>query len=125
MSSWRVLLGTLSSLSPLVPGGRLRMRSLQLTLYHSWDQVDGTVLVPWDDRCLQVLTWWLDPIWLQGVVSLTQVSPSLDFWSDASNMRWGAHLGPEVTSGRWFPEEASMSFTAKELLAVEKGLLHF
>ena len=39
-------------------------------------------------------------------------------------MGWGAHLGLEVASGQWSPEEASMSINARELLAVEKGL-HF
>ena len=34
-SLWQSLLGMLSSLSHLVPGGRLRMRSLQICLHHS------------------------------------------------------------------------------------------
>ena len=34
---WLSLLGMLSSLAHLVPGGRLRMRSLQLCLNRSWD----------------------------------------------------------------------------------------
>ena len=92
-SSWRVLLGTLSSMPHLVPGGRLRLLSLQLTLHHSWDQVDNFFLVRWDDRCLQDLSWWLDPVRLQEGVSLGQVSPNLDFWSDPSDVGWGAHLG--------------------------------
>ena len=57
VTSWRVLLGTISSLSHLVLGGRLRMQSLQLTLHRSWDQVDDTILVQWDDRLLQDLSW--------------------------------------------------------------------
>ena len=35
---WLSLLGVLSSLAHLVPGGRLRMRSLQLCLHRSWDR---------------------------------------------------------------------------------------
>ena len=121
-SSWRVLLGTLSSLSHLVPGGRLLMWSLQLTLHRSWDQVDDSVLVQWDDWCLQDLSWWLNLVCLQEGVSLGQVSPNLDFCSDVG---WGAHLGQEVASGRWSLEEASLSINSRELLAVERGLLHF
>ena len=45
VSSWRIFLGVLSSLTPLVPGGRLRMRSLQLLLHRLWDQVDDSTLV--------------------------------------------------------------------------------
>ena len=67
----------------------------------------------------------LDPVRLQEGGSLSQVSPNLDFWSDASDVGWGAHLGQEVASGKWSPEEASMSVIARELLAVERGLLHF
>ena len=40
-------------------------------------------------------------------------------------MGWGAHLGPEVVSSLWSPEEVGISINAWELLAVEKGLLHF
>ena len=39
-SLWLSLLGVLSSLAHLVPGGRLRMRSLQLCLHRSWDRQD-------------------------------------------------------------------------------------
>ena len=39
-SLWLSLLGVLSSLAHLVPGGRLRMRSLQLCLHRSWDRLD-------------------------------------------------------------------------------------
>ena len=42
---WRSLLGRLSSLCLLVSGGRLRMRSLQLTLRGLWDFLDESVSV--------------------------------------------------------------------------------
>ena len=101
------------------------MRSLQLTLHRSWDQGDDTVLVQWDNWGLQDLYWWLDPVRLQEGVSLSQVSPNLDFWSDASDVGRGARLDQEVASGRWSLEEASLSIIAREPLAVERGLLHF
>ena len=41
---------------------------------------------------------------LESGISLAPVSPDLDFWSDASNVGWGAHLADEVTSGLWSPE---------------------
>ena len=124
-SPWQVLLGTLSSLSHIVPGGRLRMWSLQLTLHRSWDRVKDSTLIRWDDHCLHDLHWWLDPVRLQEGVSLAQVSPDLDFWSDTSDVGWGAHLSREVVSGRWPLEESTLSINARELLAVERGLLHF
>ena len=44
-----------------------------------------------------------------------------DFWSDASDVGWGAHLAEEVISGRWSPEEASLSISSRELLVVERS----
>ena len=67
----------------------------------------------------------MDPERLLRGVSLSQLSPDLDFWSDASDVGWGAHLGLEVVSGLWSQEETSLSINARELLAVERGLLHF
>ena len=43
-SVWLSLLGILSSLAHLVPGGRLRMRSLQLCLHQSWDRLHLSTL---------------------------------------------------------------------------------
>ena len=45
VSSWLELLGVLSSMIQLVPGGRLRMRSLQLALRRQWDHVDQSKMV--------------------------------------------------------------------------------
>ena len=56
---WQSFLGMLSSLSHLVPGGRLRMRSLQICLHRSWDRLDPSAPVPWSPDCLRDLRWWL------------------------------------------------------------------
>ena len=58
-------------------------------------------------------------------MSLAQVSPDLDFWSDASDVGWGAHLGSLTASGLWDTEHAALSINARELLAIKEGLLHF
>ena len=60
VSSWLELLGVLSSMIQLVPGGRLRMRSLQLTLRRHWDQIDQSQLVEWSPVIQDDLSWWLD-----------------------------------------------------------------
>ena len=69
-STWLSLLGMLSSLSHLVPGGRLRVRSLQLCLHRSWDRGDQSVRIPWSPDCLRDLRWWLDLPRLSFGVSL-------------------------------------------------------
>ena len=124
-STWLSLLGILSSLSHLVPGGRLRARSLQLCLHQAWDWVDQSVRIPWTPVCLRDLQWWLDLPRLSHGVCLAQVSPDLDFWSDASDVGWGAHLGSLTTSGLWHAEQVALSINARELLAIREGLLHF
>ena len=125
VSSWLELLGVLSSLIPLVPGGRLKMRSLQLLLRRSWDHRDQSFLMRWVLECQRDLEWWLVRSCLEEGVSLSQVSPNLDFWLDASDVGWGAHLGDNVFSSRWSPPDADLSINARELLAVERGLHHF
>ena len=96
VSSWHVLLGILLSLTPLIPGGHLCMQSLPLLLHHSCDRVDDSALVRWDVFCRQNLEWWLVRLRLESDISLGQLYPDLDFWSDTSDMGWGAHLADEV-----------------------------
>ena len=124
-STWLSLLGMLSSLSHLVPGGRLRVRSLQLCLHRLWDWGDQSVQIPWSQDCLRDLQWWLDLPHLSLGVSLVQISPDLDFWSDASDVGWGAHLSSLTASGLWDQDQAALSINARELLAVQEGLLYF
>ena len=120
-STWLSLLGTLSSLTHLVPGGRLCMRALQLTLHCSWDRLENSFLVSWSNDCLQDLRWWMNPERLLRGVSLSQLSPDLDFWSDASDVGWGAHLGHEVVSGLWSPEETSLSLNSEGVVSCGEG----
>ena len=76
--SWLELLGVLSSLTQLIPGGRLRMRSFQFLLHRHWDRRDPDALVRWSPEIEQDLLWWLDRERLELGVSLVLVSPQLD-----------------------------------------------
>ena len=58
-------------------------------------------------------------------MSLCQVSPDLHFWSDASDVGWGAHLDRQIASGLWDLHQAALSINARELLAIKLGLLQF
>ena len=53
------------------------------------------------------------------------MSPQQDLWSNASDVGWGAHLGEDVTSGLWSPDELAMSINARELLAIKRALTFF
>ena len=124
-SLWLSLLGILSSLAHLVPGGRLRMQSLQLCLHRSWDRQDLEDPVYASMECLRDLQWWLHLPRLSLGVSLCQVSPDLHFWSDASDVGWDAHLDSQIASGLWDTHQAALSINARELLAVQLGLRQF
>ena len=69
------------------------MRSLRLLLRCSWDHRDQSVLVWWDSECQRDLEGWLVRSLLEEGVSLSQVSPNLDFWSDASGRGLGGTSG--------------------------------
>ena len=119
---WRVLLGHLASLSRLVPNGQLRMRALQLALSRGWDFRDEDILVPWDPSSRDDLRCWCTEGRLDEGISLALSSPDQMFWSDASNLGWGATVEDQFASGVWLEGEASLSINQRELLAVERGL---
>ena len=100
---WRSLLGCLSPLCLLVPGGCLRVRSLQLGLRDSWDFQDETVSVPWTPPFLDCF-WW---------------------WSDTSDQGWGATLVDKFVSVLWSASERLLSINLRELLAICLCLFHF
>ena len=101
------------------------MSSLRICLHRSWDRLDPSAPVPWSLDCLRDLHWWLHGDRFSRGVSLLQVSPVLSFWSDASDVGLGPHLGDRVVSGLWDQSEALLPVNARELLAVCHGLLHF
>ena len=105
------LLGCLSSLCHLVPGGRLRMRSLQLVLRDHWDFKYESVTVSWTPSIESVLDWWSDVRHLLVGVSLDSPQPDLLFWSDASDQGWGrtsSTSSPWVAGPRWSGSTSSI-----------------
>ena len=56
------------------------------------------------------------------MISLALRSPDQMFWSDASNLGWGATVADQFASGVWLEGEVSFSINHRELLAVERGL---
>ena len=96
--------------------------ALSLQILGSRDQ---SVRIPGSPDCLRDLRWWLHLPRLLFGVSLLQVSPDLDIWSDASDVGWGAHLGSLTASGLWNLDQSALSINTRELLAIREGLLHF
>ena len=120
---WRHLLGHLSSLTLLVKGGMLRMRSLQLRLRSKWNFRDDYLRIPWDPLCQEDLRWWSETIQQREGVDLSLPVPDLSFYSDASDVGWGAIIGEQRVSGVWTPCQKQLSINLREMMAVQNGLL--
>ena len=110
---WRHLLGHLSSLTLLVKGGMLRMRSLQIRLRSSWDFRVELLRIPWDPRCQEDLLWWSWGIQIREGVDLSLPMPGLSFYSDASDVGWGAIVGEHQMSGVWTPSQRELSINLR------------
>ena len=125
VSVWRQLLGIMSSMSALVPGSRLRMRSLQLRLNVVGRLQQDDFLVAWDSTCHRDLLWWSDVSHLQVGMPLGESLPDLCLFTDASDTGWGASLGDVHLSGSWSPLSSRFSINHRELLAVLLALRDF
>ena len=86
LSVWRHLRGVMSSVSALVPGARLRMRSLKLRLNVAGSLLRDEDPVSWDDSCLPDLWWWSDVSHLQAGLHLESHQPHLFLFTDASDL---------------------------------------
>ena len=122
---WRRLLGYLSSLTLLVKGGMLRMRSLQIRLRSRWNFRDDYLRISWDPLCQEDLLWWSWAIQQWEGVDLSLPVPDLSFYSDASDVGWGAIIGEHQVSGVWTPSQREVSINLREMMAVQNGLLQF
>ena len=122
---WHRLLGHLSSLTLLVKGGMVRMRSLQIRLGSSWDFRDELLRIPWDPLCQEDLFWCSWTILQREGIDLSLPMSDLSFYSDASDVGWGAIVGENQVSGVWTPSQRELSINLREMMAVQKGLLEF
>ena len=106
---WLRLIGILSSLMILVPGGRRRIRNLQFNINRLWDRKSDFTRIPLNDEILQDLAWWLETEHHSCGISLEEKVPEVVMFSDASNVGWGATIAEETISGRWNKEEEKES----------------
>ena len=96
---WLRLLDHLSSLTLLVKGGLLRMRSLLIRLRSKWDFRDELLRIPWGPLCKEDLLWWSWAFQQREGVDLSLPVPDLGFYSDESDVGWGAIVGERQVSG--------------------------
>ena len=96
---WRRLLGHLSSLTLLVKGGIFWMRSVQIRLSSWWDFRDELLRIPCDPLCKEDLLWWSWATQQRERVDLSLPVPDLSFYSDESDVGWGAIVGELQAKG--------------------------
>ena len=122
---WCRLLDHLSSLTLLGKGGLLRMQSLLIRLRSKWDFRDELLRIPGDPLCQEDLLWWSWAIQKREGVDLSLPVPDLSFFSDASDIGWGAIVGENQVSRVWTPSQRELSINLREMMAVQNGLLEF
>ena len=125
LTLWRQLLGVMSTLSSIVPGSRLRMRSLQLCLNTAGCLLPDSASVSWDDSCLEDLRWWSEESHLSVGLPLGLPQPDLALYTDASDSGWGAFLEDDHLSGLWSRSCLTFLINHRELLAVFYGVHGF
>ena len=118
LALWCQLLGVMSSLASIIPGSRLRMRSLQLPLNSAGRLLPYSDSISWDASCLEDLWWWSNESHLFVGLPPSLSHPSLSLFTDASDSGWGAFLGDDHISGSWSPHCSSFSINHRELLVV-------
>ena len=72
--------------------------------------------------CREDLLWWARVAQRREGVSLSFPAPDVSFFSDASDVGWGALVGEHHASGLWSPYQTTLSIDLRELLAVQYGL---
>lgn len=127
VNEWMCLLGHMASLIHLVPGARLRMRSLQFRLHSLWSGTSqkDTVRISWTPDILQDLQWWTQESNLLAGQKLIEASPDFLLYTDASTEGWGCSLLHHTTGGLWSKRDSSCHINFLELKAVRLALLHF
>ena len=101
------------------------MRSLQLALQDLWDFLDKSVSVVWTPTNKVGLLCWSDVLNLLAGVPSEPQHLDLLFWSDASDLGWGANLVDQFVSGLWSAEDQGLSINLRKLRAIRLGLQHF
>jgi len=118
------LIGLLASMEKQVPYGRCYLRPIQWCLAQSWnilhDRLDRPIRL--NDRAIEAMQWWLQPSnHLQGM-ELQEYVPDRTFFTDASQVAWGAHMDNLVLSNRWQPHDMGKHINVLELKAVRFAL---
>ena len=117
------LIGKLVAAFPAVQYGPLYYRKLeenkQLSLARSSGKYDAFTILTKEAR--EELQWWTRNL-PSAHAPIIIASPTIEIFTDASNVGWGASFGPTETRGSWSIAELLLHINVKEMLAVYFGL---
>ena len=82
-------------------------------------------LLPWIETISAHLEWWQNPTNVMKGADLHPKDHSIQFFTDASNKGWGAHLEQTSTKGLWSDREKRLHINFLELKAVSLALQSF
>ena len=120
------LIGTLVSLFPACPLGRLHYRSLERlkveTLHHNRGSYEAICSL--NKPCYSDLNWWLHYVPFTAA-PISRNNPSFVLYCDSSEYAWGAYLSGVTAQGYYTPEEKNNIIAVKELFAIYYGLRSF
>ena len=107
------LIGLLTATEKQVPSGCFHMRPIQWHLKNHWHIPESH------------LFWWLKEENVLPGQNLHPLRHAVQIFTDASNKRWGAHLGDYTARGGWSVPESRLHINFLELKAVLLALKAF
>ena len=122
LKQWQVLLGHLTSCQYATTRGRLHLRPVQVFLLPLIHQGDARARRVVAEHLIPHLTWWLSPQNVLEGIPLSNFSPDVDVFTDASKEGWGAHMNDQKLSGKWDVAQRRLHINLLEMMAISHTL---
>ena len=121
------LLGVLASMEKQVPYGRCFLRPIQWSLATQWRIVSDPLdrEIRFSQQAIEACRWWMDDRNLLRGMPLEEYVPHQTFFSDASQVAWGAHMDDRQLSGRWSGQDLGLHINVLELKAVTRAFFRW
>ena len=124
---WQKVIGLLTAVEKLMPGGRLRIRPLQIHLNKNWKQNKDSqqMKIQLTPEVKEAIKWWLEEERYNVGVRLETQIPQENIYTDASMTGWGGHWNKVEVSGTWTEEEKVLHINVLEMKAVIRTITAF
>lgn len=124
---WMSLRGTLASVELFIKLGRFHMRPLLFYFKACWSRKTQpcSFIFLISSEIKTDLQWQLSVERLREGKSFLPLCPNLEFYSNASDLGWGALPGSQKVSGMWSVDQRALHTNVKALKAIHLGLQPF